>query len=163
MGLFSEEEGIEQQKVALHDWVKRYNGLLTESMRRAYNETAEHIKNMGDWLDPPGALFPHMNLVEEDLNSSSICKKAITYFPENEVGVLTKVYAEVETREDSGKKYRIDHAYFSDGQVNVDPTLGQFITLDDAISHFPDLFEGRVFVGTAREAEKLFGVKYLSK
>lgn len=139
-------------------WIRSNIDTIVILINESIDRTKEHIKYVDRvWgADATiGSIFPYLVLNDNDPFSNSVCEMLVANFPEDQLEDVKKVFSEVNK---SG--VTVGHAYFLKGKFVIDPTFGQFVSLDTAIEQHPELFEGRVLVASKAEIAEKFNIVY---
>lgn len=151
----------EQANIAIEsprDWLQLYRIEIDRALSDSLDKEQKLLQSLREqYGDRPG-LRPFQTT--EDIYSNPFCD-ILKQFDGRELnGALVKQVG-VRIKVD-GQKDRVinTHYIFRLNEYVVDPTFGQFVDLDKAISEHPELFINRILVATSEQVLDNFGVQY---
>jgi hypothetical protein len=144
----------EAQSDFARQWLREHYGTLADTLQIFYDLWVKRISESQFLLESFG--LPH-----DDPHSGPFCRY-VYLLPTDIREQVSIASGEVVYDSDTDEQRSIDHTVIHFGDVIVDATFGQFVDdLDPLIAQFPQLFEGRIFIGTAQEANQISGAMFL--
>lgn len=140
-------------------WLSEHRESIEELLANALKKETLLVQSLREqYGDKPG-LRPFSTV--EDIYSNPFCDNLKIFSDTDLQGALVKQVG-VRIRMDGQTEKKVGlHYIFRLPPFVIDPTFGQFVNLDKAISQHPKLFSERILVATDQEVQDAFGLSYI--
>ena len=140
------------------DWLQVYRNEIDKALTDSLEKEENLLRSLREeYGDRPG-LRPFQ--ITKDIYSNPFCDILKQFEGRKLNGALVKQVG-VRVKKD-GENDRIigTHYIFRLNDFVIDPTFGQFVDLDKAISEHPEFFVNRILTATSEQILDSFGVQY---